>query len=79
MDSMNPKHSASASAVATNRLGYSLDSLAEATDASRSILYQELSSGRLRAKKLGARTIIPADEARRWLQSLPDFGSEQAA
>jgi hypothetical protein len=61
------------------KLGYSVDSLAKAADSSRSVVYEELAAGRLKAKKLGARTIIPADEARRWLQSLPDFGSEQAA
>jgi hypothetical protein len=60
------------------KLSYSVPALAEAADISRSKIYEEMAAGRLRAKKFGARTIIPADEARRWLQSLPDFSTEQA-
>jgi hypothetical protein len=62
-----------------DKLGYSVPALAEAADVSRSKLYEEMAAGRLKAKKFGARTIIPADEARRWLDSLPDFTPEQAA
>ena len=61
------------------KLGYSVDSLAEAADSSRSVIYEEIATGRLKAKKLGSRTIIPADEAKRWLDSLPDFQPGAAA
>jgi excisionase family DNA binding protein len=33
--------------------------------------YDEVRKGRLRARKLGARTLIPLSEAERWLDSLP--------
>ena len=38
---------------------------------SRSKLYEELSAGRLRAVKAGARTLIPVEAADAWLRSLP--------
>lgn len=37
----------------------------------RTAAYEELKSGRLRARKCGRRTIIPMTEAERWLTSLP--------
>ena len=37
----------------------------------RTAVYAELKAGRLSAKKLGRRTIIPKGEAERWLASLP--------
>lgn len=33
--------------------------------------YDEVRKGRLRPRKLGARTLIPVSEAQRWLDSLP--------
>jgi len=39
----------------------------------RTAAYEELRSGRLRAKKCGRRTIIPKTEASSWLESLPDY------
>jgi len=38
----------------------------------RSKLYEEIASNRLRARKLGKRTIILGDELRRYLSALPD-------
>jgi hypothetical protein len=37
------------------------------------MIYRELKAGRLKAKKLGRRTIIPEHEERAWLDSLPDL------
>jgi hypothetical protein len=37
----------------------------------RTTAYQEINSGRLRARKCGKRTIITADDAENWLLSLP--------
>lgn len=37
----------------------------------RTAVYAEIGSGRLMAKKLGRRTIIPKSEAERWLAALP--------
>lgn len=35
--------------------------------------YQLLRSGTLRARKSGSQTLIPAAEAERWLNSLPEY------
>jgi excisionase family DNA binding protein len=39
--------------------------------ASRSRTYREIAAGRLRAAKMGRRTVILTSEAKRWLESLP--------
>ena len=36
-------------------------------------IYEEISAQRLRAKKAGKRTLIPADAIEEWLKNLPDF------
>jgi hypothetical protein len=36
-------------------------------------VYRELKQGRLSARKLGRRTLIPSVEAQRWFQSLPAY------
>lgn len=41
-------------------------------------IYQEISAKRLRAKKAGKRTLIPADAIEEWLNNLPDFHSEKS-
>ena len=35
--------------------------------------YEEVNSGRLKAKKIGSRTIILPAERRRWRANLPDY------
>jgi hypothetical protein len=55
----------------STKLAFSVDELAKAVSSSRSILYEEIKAGRLKTRKIGARTIVDADEARRWLSSLP--------
>lgn len=40
---------------------------------SRFLFYQEVKRGRIRPKKCGGRTVIPVQEAERWLQELPDL------
>jgi hypothetical protein len=37
----------------------------------RTKAYEEMNSGRLRGRKLGARTIITDDDAEDWLRNLP--------
>jgi len=34
--------------------------------------FKEIRAGRLRAKKMGRRTLIPVTDAARWLEALPD-------
>ena len=38
--------------------------------------YDEAKKGRLRIRKIGRKTIIPRDEAERWLKHLPLVGSK---
>lgn len=56
-------------------LAFSVPSAAAATGTSRARLYEAMKAGELRARKFGRRTIIPADELRRWLGSLPEARS----
>lgn len=37
----------------------------------RTKLYSEMSAGRLAAKKMGSRTLIPRVEAQKWMEQLP--------
>ena len=47
---------------------------------SRTRAYEELKAGRLKAKKVGDRTLIPAEAAQEWAASLPDYDpTKQAA
>jgi len=39
----------------------------------RTAVYQQIKSGRLRARKCGKRTIIADDDGEEWLRSLPAF------
>jgi hypothetical protein len=52
-------------------LGFTIRRLQEASGVGRNKIYLDLAAGRLQARKHGKRTIILADEARRWLESLP--------
>ncbi len=46
---------------------------------SRSTAYREINAGRLEARKRGSRTIITAEAAKAWLDSLPAFQPCKAA
>jgi hypothetical protein len=60
----------------SGRLAYSIDELAAAIGgAGRSKLYAEIRAGRLKAKKLGSRTIITTPAARDYLDALPDMAA----
>jgi excisionase family DNA binding protein len=52
-------------------LAYSIAEACAIARAGRTALYEALKSGELTARKRGRRTIILADELRRWLESLP--------
>lgn len=55
------------------RLAYRIDEMARMTGCGRDIIYRAIQDGRLKAKKLGRLTRIPADEARRFIDNLPDL------
>jgi excisionase family DNA binding protein len=52
------------------RLAYSVPELCQATSLGRSLIYEEIRNGRLKATKVGARTLILRGDAEAWLQSL---------
>ena len=55
------------------RRAWSIGALSQATGIGRTRLYEEIRYKRLRAKKLGARTVITAEAADAWLAELPDY------
>lgn len=57
------------------KVSYTVDEFCAAYGVSRSYLYGEISSGRLKTKKAGRRTLIRTVDAQAWLDSLPDGSS----
>jgi excisionase family DNA binding protein len=45
----------------------------------RTTAYQEIQAGRLRARKVGRRTIITEDDAEEWLRRLPVVPTSETA
>jgi excisionase family DNA binding protein len=60
-------------------LAYPVNTFAKAIGVGRSKVYEEIRNGRLRAKKLGGRTLITGKDARDYLDCLPDARAQQAA
>jgi hypothetical protein len=58
----------------TARLAYSIERLAKESDISRSMIYEEITAGRLIARKIGRRTVVRRSDALRWLRLLPPLG-----
>ncbi len=52
-------------------LSYSIAEVVKASGVCRTVLYEEIKAGRLRARKLGRRTLILADDLQSWLSALP--------
>lgn len=55
-------------------VAYSIDAAAKASHTGRTKLYAEIKAGRLRAIKLGKRTLVTAEALSEWLNSLPAIG-----
>jgi len=60
-------------------LSYTIAESVNATGVSRSSIYRALKAGELQARKRGRRTLIMADELRRWLTNLPALDTSDAA
>lgn len=54
---------------------FTVDEFCKRHDMCRATFYNLLKSGRLKAKKRGARTIILASQEQEWLNALPDYVS----
>ena len=50
-------------------LAYGINQAVEATSMGRSFLYEEIRAGNLKTFKVGARTLIAAEDLRAWLNS----------
>ncbi len=59
-------------------IGYTINDAVQASGVGRTTLYEEIKAGRLRAVKRGRRTLILADDLRRWLETLPALRAEVA-
>ena len=52
------------------KFAFSIPEVTEVANIGRSTIYREIRAGELVARKRGRRTIILADDLRRWLKSL---------
>ena len=62
-----------------DKLAYTIDEAVEEGAGSRTVLYEALNAGKLKAKKRGKRTIILAPDLIQYLKDLPDFPGEVVA
>ena len=61
------------------KLAYTIPEFSEASGLGRSKIYEEISAGRLKAVKCGARTLITADDGRAFIISLKAVEPGEAA
>ncbi len=59
------------------KIAYSIEEAAQAASLGRSSIYEEIRAHRLRAVKVGRRTIIAADDLRAWLVAMSKTQAEQ--
>lgn len=52
---------------------HSIDEFAKLAGLSRVTVYNEIRSGKLKARKIGRRTVVLADDAKAYLNALPAF------
>ena len=52
-------------------VGLSVKEAAEKSGVGRSTIYEAIASGKLKARKLGRRTIVLEADRREWLENLP--------
>ncbi len=60
------------------QLAYSLSEVAAASRVSRSTLYRAIDAGELRAVKRGRRTLVLAQDMKRWIENLPAVSPNEA-
>jgi excisionase family DNA binding protein len=60
-----------------DRIGNSIEDAAKIAGVSRTFLFGEIRDGRLIAKKAGSRTLIPTENLKAWMDSLPAAPTSQ--
>lgn len=65
--------------AAAARLAFTVDALRAATGLGRSKIYEQVRAGRLRAIKIGGRTMFRREDVERWLASAPEKTTPSAA
>ena len=64
------------SSTSTARVSFSVPEAAKMTGFGQTTIYAEIKTGKLRARKLGARTFITIDDLRAWLEGKPVIGGK---
>jgi hypothetical protein len=59
-----------------DRAAFSIESFAHAHEIGRTTTLELIRSGKLTARKIGTRTIITAEDARVWRESLPKIAAD---
>lgn len=62
-----------------DKIAFTIPEAVQFAAASRTQIYAAIKRGELEARKRGKRTLILADELRRWVQSLPIAQKSKAA
>jgi excisionase family DNA binding protein len=55
------------------KIAYSVKEACAALGVGKDRLYQAMAAGQLKGKRLGGRTLIPAEELQRWFNGKPDY------
>ena len=58
--------------VVAGQAAFSVEGFRETFSMGRNLAYDEIKAGRLKMRKVGRRTIIRAEDAKAWLDSLPE-------
>ena len=61
------------------KMAFTIREAVETGAGSRSVVYEAIKSGKLKARKRGRSTVILAADLSRYLESLPDFHEKAAA
>ena len=62
-----------------DKLAYTINETVDQGAGSRTVVYEAIKTGKLKAKKRGKRTVILAADLAQYLESLPDFHDQEAA
>ena len=73
----NRESSESAQSSASKLRARSIDQFCQCFAVGRTTAYEQIKMGRLRARKVGKRTIITDDDAEEWLRNLPQVEAKR--